>query len=102
MRFPSGALKDHQCAKIILRWRRFCCWRAAKRGQRVASAVGGPDYYDGYYDGYYGPFSDGYWGNDGFFWYSAAPELHRAAIIACAIATVHGTTSPDIKAAARR
>ena len=26
-------------------------------------------YYDGYYDGYYGPFDDGYWGNDGFFWY---------------------------------
>ena len=27
-------------------------------------------YYDGYYDGYYGPFYDGYWGTDGFFYYS--------------------------------
>ena len=32
--------------------------------------AGGPGYYDGYYDGFYGPFNDGYWGNDGFFWYS--------------------------------
>jgi hypothetical protein len=29
-------------------------------------------YYDGYYDGYYGPFYDGYWGTDGFFYYSDA------------------------------
>jgi len=36
----------------------------------VGVAAGGPDYYDGYYDGFYGPFDDGYWGNDGAFWYS--------------------------------
>lgn len=44
----------------------------------VAVAAGGPGYYDGYYDGYYGPFNDGYWGNDGFFWYSdARHDFHR-------------------------
>ena len=44
----------------------------------VAVAAGGPDYYDGYYDGFYGPFNDGYWGNDGFFWYSDAHRgFHR-------------------------
>ncbi len=26
--------------------------------------------YDGYYDDYYGPFDYGYWGDDGFFYYS--------------------------------
>lgn len=26
-------------------------------------------YYDGYYDGYYGPIYDGYWGNNGYFYY---------------------------------
>ncbi len=30
----------------------------------------GVDYYDGYYDGFYGPYNDGYWGNDGFYYYS--------------------------------
>jgi hypothetical protein len=25
--------------------------------------------YEGYYDGYYGPVYDGYWGNDGYFYY---------------------------------
>ena len=29
----------------------------------------GPYAYDGYYDGYYGPVYDGYWGNDGYFYY---------------------------------
>ena len=28
------------------------------------------DYYGGYYDGSYGAFNDGYWGNDGAFYYS--------------------------------
>ncbi|MHB8530115.1 MAG: hypothetical protein ACYC8V_11470 [Caulobacteraceae bacterium] len=28
-----------------------------------------PVAYDGYYDDYYGPFYDGYWGADGFFYY---------------------------------
>ena len=44
---------------------------------RVAVA-GGPDYYDGYYDGFYGPFSDGYWGTDGAFWYQGGDRaFHR-------------------------
>lgn len=38
-----------------------------------ASAPNGPVYYDGYYDGYYGPLYDGYWGDDGFFYYSGGP-----------------------------
>jgi hypothetical protein len=41
-------------------------------------SVAAGDYYDGYYDGFYGPFNDGYWGGDGFFWYSdAGHRLHR-------------------------
>jgi hypothetical protein len=43
--------------------------------ESAAVGTGGPgvavDYYDGYYDGYYGPFGDGYWGTDGFFYYSS-------------------------------
>jgi len=31
---------------------------------------GPPGYADVYYDGYYGPFAGGYWGDDGFFYYS--------------------------------
>jgi len=40
----------------------------------VGVVAGGPgyDYYDAYYDGYYGPFVDGYWGNDGAFWYGTS------------------------------
>jgi len=30
---------------------------------------GDPYSYDGYYDGYYGPIYDGYWGNNGYFYY---------------------------------
>ena len=30
---------------------------------------GGSIAYDGYYDDYYGPVYDGYWGNDGYFYY---------------------------------
>ena len=45
---------------------------------RQQLGVSGPDYYDGYYDGFYGPFDDGYWGNDGFFWYSGRDRaFHR-------------------------
>jgi len=29
----------------------------------------GPYAYDGWYDGYYGQVYDGYWGNDGYFYY---------------------------------
>lgn len=39
-------------------------------GGTAGVSVAGGDFYDGYYDGFYGPFNDGYWGNDGFFWYS--------------------------------
>ena len=31
--------------------------------------AGGPYAYDGYYDDFYGPIHDGYWGDDGFFYY---------------------------------
>ena len=37
--------------------------------QRIDVGFRGGSAYDGYYDGYYGSFIDGYWGNDGFFWY---------------------------------
>jgi hypothetical protein len=36
----------------------------------ACATADGPIYYDGYYDGYYGPMYDGYWGDDGFFYYS--------------------------------
>ena len=45
---------------------------ACASGYHGGVAVGGPDYYDGYYDGYYGPFYDGYWGPGGYFYYSDA------------------------------
>ncbi|KUR76103.1 hypothetical protein [Novosphingobium sp. FSW06-99] len=40
----------------------------AGTGVEVAYAPG-PYAYDGWYDGYYGPIYDGYWGNDGYFYY---------------------------------
>ena len=61
--------------------------------QRGVNAVnvGGGAVYDGYYDGYYGPFYDGYWANDGAYYYSGAEgrpfvrddshHFHRAAQI---------------------
>jgi hypothetical protein len=34
--------------------------------------------YDGYYDDYYGPFTGGYWDNDGFFYYyDSGGHRHR-------------------------
>ncbi|HWE46527.1 MAG TPA: hypothetical protein VG407_10910 [Caulobacteraceae bacterium] len=30
-------------------------------------------YVDAYYDDFYGPYTDGYWGNDGYFYYSTGP-----------------------------
>jgi hypothetical protein len=33
--------------------------------------------YYGYYDGFYGPFYDGYWGTDGFFWYRLSRDGDR-------------------------
>jgi hypothetical protein len=36
------------------------------------SAAGRPVSYDAYYDDAYGPFYDGYWGDDGAFYYSGA------------------------------
>ena len=37
--------------------------------------IGGPTPidYDGYYDDYYGPFYDGYWAADGFFYFADGP-----------------------------
>ena len=43
----------------------------AYRGHdRMGVSVGHAGYYDGYYDGSYGAFNDGYWGNDGAFYYA--------------------------------
>ena len=39
-----------------------------------AYVVGEPVAYDGFYDDYYGPFYDGYWARDGFFYYRRGPE----------------------------
>ena len=40
----------------------------------VAVGVGiEPVGYDGYYDNYYGPFYNGYWGRDNYFYYSRGP-----------------------------
>ncbi len=30
--------------------------------------------YDGYYDGFYGSIYDGYWGNNGYFYYRGGPQ----------------------------
>ncbi len=38
---------------------------------------GEPYAYDGYYDGYYGSIYDGYWGNDGYFYYRGSGNDHR-------------------------
>jgi hypothetical protein len=51
----------------------------AYRGHdRVGVSVGRGDYYNGYYDGSYGAFNDGYWGNDGAFYYTDGERIwHR-------------------------
>jgi hypothetical protein len=36
---------------------------------RYAEGAPGPEY-DVYYDGYFGPYPGGYWGDDGYFYYS--------------------------------
>lgn len=42
-----------------------------------AAYAGGPYGYSGYYDDYYGPIYDGYWGDDGAFYYrSGAHDRH--------------------------
>ena len=38
---------------------------------------GGPYAFDGYYDDFYGPVYDGYWGDDGFFYYRGHAEDRR-------------------------
>ena len=39
--------------------------------------AGGPYAFDGYYDDFYGPIYDGYWGDDGFFYYrTGAGDRH--------------------------
>lgn len=38
-------------------------------GVRVGHGYVYDGYYDGYYNGYYGPIYDGYWGNNGYFYY---------------------------------
>ena len=42
------------------------CYDGGYYGVGYAS---GPYAYDGWYDDYYGPIYDGYWGNDGYFYY---------------------------------
>jgi hypothetical protein len=45
---------------------------------RMGASVSTRGYYDGYYDGSYGAFNDGYWGNDGAFYYSdGSQNWHR-------------------------
>ena len=42
--------------------------------------AGGPYAYDGFYDDFYGPIYDGYWGDDGFFYYRSGEHdrgFHR-------------------------
>lgn len=39
--------------------------------------VGGPYAYDGYYDDHYGAFYDGYWGNNGSFYYRGGANERR-------------------------
>ncbi|HKT86104.1 MAG TPA: hypothetical protein VJQ77_08475 [Novosphingobium sp.] len=46
----------------------------------VQSAYYDPYPYNGWYDGFYGPIYDGYWGDDGFFYYRATDRdrhFHR-------------------------
>ena len=38
--------------------------------ESVGISASGGNYYNGYYDGSYGSFNDGYWGNDGAFYYA--------------------------------
>jgi len=56
----------------------FECVQGLAPAGAPQAAVAGPAItgslsYDGYYDDYYGPFYDGYWGQDGFFYYSDGP-----------------------------
>jgi len=44
--------------------------RSGYMGADVAFEGPAPVGYDGYYDDYYGPFYDGYWANDGAYYYS--------------------------------
>jgi hypothetical protein len=43
---------------------------AGALGLAACAAGGYSGSYDGYYDNYYGPVSDGYWGRDGYFYFS--------------------------------
>ena len=55
--------------KIILPLLALALLAGCATRQRVDVGFRGGAVYDGYYDGYYGAFDDGYWGNDGYFWY---------------------------------
>jgi hypothetical protein len=66
----------------------------------------GPYAYDGWYDGYYGPIYDGYWGDDGYFYYrhhegegafvrgDRAHFAHEAPQGAHNFQPMHGMTTP--------
>jgi hypothetical protein len=65
-----------------------------------------PYAYDGWYDGSYGPIYDGYWGNDGYFYYRHAEGegayvrgdrnhfAHQAPQGPHNYQPIHGTTTP--------
>lgn len=48
-----------------------CGASAADSAGVQVQAVADHGDYEAYYDGAYGPFRDGYWGTDGFFYYTA-------------------------------
>jgi hypothetical protein len=75
--FPSSRTKKGpKMRKIILPLAALLLLAGCATRQRVDVGFrGGPGVYDGYYDGYYGGFNDGYWGNDGFFWYSGRDQV---------------------------
>ena len=53
------------------------CMGPGPRHEEVAVSVGAGPAYDGWYDGYYGPYTDGYWSDDGFFYYSSGGGFVR-------------------------
>jgi hypothetical protein len=78
--FPAWSKKEAPMRKFILPLAALILLAGCETREHlgVGVAPGGPEYYDGYYDGFYGPFNDGYWGDDGFFWYSGGDRAwHR-------------------------
>jgi hypothetical protein len=57
------------CAATVITFAGGCADHANSVALGVEEPYGGYPY-DGYYDDFYGPFDDGYWGGDGFFYFS--------------------------------